>query len=57
MKSKSNLNDKLALNKTIEIPSMTIVVGAIFYENTKYYMQVFLDECLYEIRKWKVKIN
>ena len=51
MKSKSNLNDKLALNKTIEIPSMTIVVGAIFYENTKYYMQVFLDECLYGIRK------
>ena len=57
MKSKFNSNDKLALNKTIEVPSMTIVVGATFYENTKYYMQVFLDEYLYEIRKWKVKIN
>ena len=51
MKSKFNSNDKLALNKTIEVPSMTIVVEATFYENTKYYMQVFLDECLYEIRK------
>ena len=33
----------------IEIPVMTIVVRAIFYENNKYYAQVFLDECLYEI--------
>ena len=33
----------------IEIPVMTIVVRAIFYENNKYYPQVFLDECLYEI--------
>ena len=32
--------------KTIEIPVMVIVVRAIFYENNKYYPQVFLDECL-----------
>ena len=42
-------DDKLLLNKTIEIPNMVIVVRAIFYENNKYYPQVFLDEYLYEI--------
>ena len=46
MKTKFNLNGKLPLNKTIEIPTMTIVVRAIFLENNKYHQQVFLDECL-----------
>ena len=32
-----------------EIPSMTMVVRAIFYENNKYYPQVFLDEYLHKI--------
>ena len=41
-------DDKLPLNKMIEILVMVIVVAAIFYEkNNKYYPQVFLDECLY----------
>ena len=34
---KFNSDDELPLNKTIEIPSMTIVVRAIFLENDKYY--------------------
>ena len=33
MKIKFNSDDHLPLNKTKEIPSMTIVVGAIFLEN------------------------
>ena len=41
MEIKTNSDDKLALNKTIEIPSLTIVVRAIFLENNKYYPQVF----------------
>ena len=36
----------LPLNKTIEIPTMTIVVTAVFHENIKYYSQIFLDECI-----------
>ena len=36
------------LNKTVEINSMVIVVFAVFYENNKYYLQVFLNECLYK---------
>ena len=30
---------------------MIIVVRAAFYENNKYYPQVFLDECLYKLQK------
>ena len=49
MKIKFNSDDELSLNKTIEIPTITIVVRAVFHENKKYYPQVFLDECLYQI--------
>ena len=49
MKVKYNSDDKLNLNKTIEIPSMIIVVRAVFHENNKYLPQVFLDECLYKL--------
>ena len=48
MKIKFNLDDELPLNKMIEIPSMIIVVRAVFYKN-KCYPQVFLDECLYQL--------
>ena len=30
----------------IEIPSIIIVLRAVSHENNKYYLQVFLDECL-----------
>ena len=30
----------------MEIPTTTIVVRAIFYENNKHYPQFLLDECL-----------
>ena len=49
IKIKFNLNNELPLNKTIEIPSTIIVVRAVFYENNKYYPQVFLDECLHKL--------
>ena len=49
MKTKFNSDDELPLNKTIEIPSTTIVVRAIFLESNKYYLQVFFDECLYKL--------
>ena len=49
MTIKFNLDDGLLLNKTIEIPTMKIVVRAVFHENNKYYPQVFIDECLYKL--------
>ena len=47
IKIKFNSDDKLPLNKMIKIPSMIIIVRAVFYEKNKYYPQFFLDECLY----------
>ena len=55
MKINFNSDDELPLNKTIEIPGMIIVVRvpgmiiAVFHEYNKYYSQVLLDECLYEL--------
>ena len=37
MKIKFNSDDVFLLNKTIEIPSMTIVVRTVFHENNKCY--------------------
>ena len=48
-KIKSNSDERLLLNKRIEIPSMTIVVGVIFSENENYFPQFFLGECLYNL--------
>ena len=41
MKTKFDSDDNLPLNKTIEIPIVTIVVRAVFHENNKYYPQDF----------------
>ena len=49
MKIKLDSDRDLPLNKAIEIHNLTIVVRAIFYENSKYYQQVFLNECLYKL--------
>ena len=46
MKIKFSSDDELPLNKTIEVPSMTIVVRA-----------VFLDECLNKSQTQKVMIE
>ena len=50
VKIKFNSDDQLLLNQTIEISTMTIVVRAVFHENSKYYLQVFLDEFLYKLQ-------
>ena len=47
MKIKFNLDDKLPLNKMIEISTMAIVVRAVFHENNKCYPQV--DRCQYKL--------
>ena len=49
MKIKFNLDGELTLNKAIQILSIIIVVRSVFHENNKYYSQVFLDECLYNL--------
>ena len=41
IKIKINFDDRLPLNKTIENPSMIIVVRAVFHEINKYYLHDF----------------
>ena len=49
MKIKFNSDDDLPLNKQLKFPTMTIVVRFVFEEDGKYYPQIFVDECLYEL--------
>ena len=49
MKIQCNSDNKLPLNKTIHISTMSIVVRAVFHENNKYYPQGFLDEYLHKM--------
>ena len=48
MKIKFNSND-LPLNKQLKLMNLTIIVRTVFEEEGKYYPQIFLDECLYEV--------
>ena len=48
MKIKFNSGDNLSLNKQLKFLSVTIFVRSVF-EDGKYYPQVFLNECLYEV--------
>ena len=41
MKIKFNSDDELPLNEIIQIPTMTVVVRALFLENNKHYPQDF----------------
>ena len=44
-----NSDDKLPLNKQLKLLSVTIVIRSVFEEDGKYYLQAFLDNCLYEL--------
>ena len=49
MKTKSNPDDHLPLNKPLKFHAMTIIIRSVFEENKKYYPQLFLDKCLYQL--------
>ena len=49
MKIKFNSDDNLPLNKTLKFHNMTITIISVFEENGKLYLQVFLDDTLYEL--------
>ena len=42
-------DDDLPLNKQLKFINLTIIVRTVFEEDGKYYPQIFLDECLYEL--------
>ena len=49
MKIKFNSDGSLPLNKILKLYMLTVIVRSVFEEDNKYYPQVFLDECLYEL--------
>ena len=49
IKIKFDTDDNLPLNKTLKLHNMTIVIRFVFEEDGKFYPQVYLDECLYEL--------
>ena len=49
MKVKFNSNDNLPLNKMLTLHILRVIVRSVFEEDGKYYPQVILDECLYEV--------
>ena len=49
MKTKFNSDDDLPLNKPLKFHIMTIIIRSVFEEDGKLYLQVFLDDTLYEL--------
>ena len=49
MKIKFNSVDDIPLNKQLNFLSITVIIRNIFEKDGKYYPQIFLDECLYEV--------
>ena len=42
-------HDNTPLNKIIYLPTITIIIRSITKKDSKYYPQVFLDDCLYQV--------
>ena len=53
IKIKFDSDDNLPLNKPLKFPTMIIIVRFLFEEDGKFYPQINLDECLYELRQYK----
>ena len=49
MKIKFNTDDNISLNKIIYFPTITIIIRSVTQRYDKYYLQIFLDECLYQV--------
>ena len=49
MKIRFNSDDNLPLNKPLKFHNMTIIVRSVFEEDGNLYLQVFLDDALYEL--------
>ena len=49
MKIKFISDHDLPLNKPLKFDAMTIIVRSLFEEDNIFYLQVYLDECLYEL--------
>ena len=49
MKIKFDTDDDLPLNKQLKLRILTIIIRSVFEEDGKFYLHVYLGECLYEL--------
>ena len=49
MKIRFNSDDNIPLNKIFNFPTITIIIRSVTQKHGIYYLQLFLDECLYEV--------
>ena len=49
MKIRFESDDNLPLNKILKLHMLTVIFKSGFEDGGKYYPQVFLDKCLYEV--------
>ena len=49
MKIKFESNDNLSIDNIINMQQVTVIIRSIFAQNGKFYLQLFLDDALYEI--------
>ena len=50
MRIKFSSDDNLPLNKTMKLHNMAIIIRSVFEEDGKFYLQILLDEFLYELQ-------
>ena len=48
-KIKFDTDDHLPLNKPLNLHMLTTIVRSVFEDEGKFYPQVYLDKCLYEL--------
>ena len=51
MKIKFNSNNDVPLNKLLKLHAIAIIIRSVFEEGGRLYLQVFLDDALYELLK------
>ena len=51
MKIRFQSDDDFSLGKTFNISDMIITATSVFEKNGKYYLQMFLHECAYDLQK------
>ena len=45
----SDDDDDVSFNKMLYFPTITVIIRCVFEQNGKYFQQVYLDECLYQV--------
>ena len=53
IKTKFDADDNFPLNKPLTLRMLTIIARSVFEEDGRFYLQVYLDECLYELHECK----